>query len=506
MLGQALEALVAERQAVREVLPLPVTPGASERRNTEIVSLIRLHDDECSLAQHVLRQLQAVSGLADWQDWQEKAGSLRSAATAGLNDEQHQAVLTALTSPLSVLTGGPGCGKTHTLRTLVDILEGEGASIALAAPTGKAAKRLEDSTGHPAQTVHRLLHPPEGDSLFDHESPLTTADMVIVDEASMLDVQLAAKLFRAVRTGCHLLLVGDIDQLPSVGPGRVLRDLLAVAAVPRTRLVQVYRQLDGSSAIVDAAHCILAGRMPAPHPNVVRLDLVDNPATDARLLAEEVVDLVARRIPKALAINPHEVQVLCPGKRHPAGATDLNLRLQAELNPAHPDKPEHHAEGRIYRLGDRVLQTRNRPRRGLNGIFNGATGTITAVNRETSEVTVTFEPDNEAIDYPFLDVAEELLHNYAMTVHRSQGSEYPYVIIPMTCSQSLLLQRNLLYTAVTRAQRAVLIIGHRKAVERALGNTEVRWRRTALETRLSDPGAVPSPPRPRRADGQLAWD
>ncbi|RLU79311.1 hypothetical protein CTZ27_37360 [Streptomyces griseocarneus] len=314
------------------------------------------------------------------------------------------------------------------MRTLVAVAEEAGATVALAAPTGKAANRLEETTGHTAMTVHRLIRPPLDGTPSGDESLLAGADLVVVDEASMLDLQLAARLAAEIRTGCHLLLVGDTDQLPSVGPGRVLRDLLAVPDIPRTRLTQVFRQGNDSTAIVDNAHRILRGLPPQAAPGIFGCRPVETPES----IAEQVVELVATRIPQHFATTPESIQVLCPARRHAAGTLDLNARLQARLNPKAPERPECHHEGQVFRLGDRVLQIRNQPHRGTTGVFNGATGVITAVDTDDRQLAVTFN-DGEAVDYPFTDL-DELLHAYAITVHRSQGSEYPYVVIPMTTS------------------------------------------------------------------------
>ncbi len=238
VLRLALQALSGQGEMVIETLPLPVLDGTDAVEDREIAMLVHRHRDETQLALHVRRLLTCVGDLADFADWQAQLPTPASEEDSGLTDEQRQAVLAALISPLSVLTGGPGCGKTHTLRTLVDIASAAGAVVALAAPTGKAAKRLEETCGQAAMTVHRLIRPPGGDSLFDHASVLESADLVVVDEVSMLDLALVRRLFAAVRGGCHLLLVGDIDQLPSVGPGRVLRDLLDVQDIPRTRTHQ----------------------------------------------------------------------------------------------------------------------------------------------------------------------------------------------------------------------------------------------------------------------------
>ena len=480
VLRQALDTLQSQGEVVTETLPLPVLKGTDALVDTEIAMLPYRHRDETRLAFDVRRVLASTSALCDLAPWAERVAALTGWETAGLTDEQQQAILTALTRPLSVLTGGPGCGKTHTLRTLVDLADEVDAVVALAAPTGKAAKRLEEACGQAAMTVHRLIMPPDGDSLFDHASVLETADLVIIDEASMLDLALARKLFAALRDGCHLLLVGDTDQLPSVGPGRVLRDLLDVEDIPRTRLTKVFRQHDEGEAIVINAHRILAGQRPLEHPKV----FWNWPRPSAESTAERVVELVCELMPKRFGARPEDIQVLCPGKKKIAGMTDLNLRLQHRLNPPSDDKPQHHHDGAAFRLGDRVQQIRNNPHRGENGVFNGSSGTISAVDTEAHQLTVTFL-DGEMATYPFTDL-DELVHAYALTVHRSQGSEYPYVIVPMVSAAGpILLQRNLLYTAVTRARYGVMLIGEAKAVTDAIANNHTQHRNTALTHRIT---------------------
>ncbi|NUK37701.1 ATP-dependent RecD-like DNA helicase [Streptomyces lunaelactis] len=502
VLRHALEALRGQGEVTTETLPLPVLDGTGAVADTEIALLPRWYRDETQLAWHVRRLLGSASTLAELAPWAERLAALTTKETAGLTGEQHQAILTALTSPISVLTGGPGCGKTHTLHTLVEIADEADAVVALAAPTGKAAKRLEETCGQAAMTVHRLIRPPDGDSLFDHASVLETADLVVVDEASMLDLALARKLTTAVRDGCHLLLVGDIDQLPSVGPGRVLRDLLDVEDIPRTRLTRVFRQHDDSAAIVTNAHRILRGELPQDDPKA----FWNRPVPAAEDIAQKVVDLVCDLMPEHLGTKDGDIQVLCPGKKNIAGMTDLNLRLQDRLNREADDKPQHYHGGTAFRLGDRVQQIRNNPHRGDTGVFNGSSGTITAVDLEAHHLTVTFT-DGDIAAYPFTDL-DELVHAYALTVHRSQGSEYPYVIVPLISSAGMpLLQRNLLYTAVTRARKGVMLIGQTEAVERAVANNRTQRRNTALTHRIThaDQPAVP-PPRPQTPTGQLAWD
>ncbi|MGW9030835.1 SF1B family DNA helicase RecD2 [Streptomyces sp. NPDC055722] len=500
VLRHALQTLSGRGEVVIETLPLPVMDGTDAVADTEIALLARWHRDETQLAWHVRRLLRSSSALADLADWEQRLTALTTAETAGLTEEQYQAIHTALTRPLSVLTGGPGCGKTHTLRTLVEAADEAGAVVALAAPTGKAAKRLEETCGQAAMTVHRLIRPPDGDSLFDHAGVLETADLVVIDEASMLDLALARRLFAAVRDGCHLLLVGDIDQLPSVSPGRVLRDLLDVEDIPRTRLTKVFRQHDDSAAIVINAHRILHGEFPREDPKA----FWNRPVPTAEDIAQRVVNLVCERMPNHFSVRPEDVQVLCPGKKNIAGMTDLNLRLQERLNPPADDKPQHYHGGTAFRVGDRVQQIRNNPHRGETGIFNGSSGTVTAVDLESHQLTVAFL-DGEAATYPFTDL-DELVHAYALTVHRSQGSEYPYVIVPMVSAAGMmLLQRNLLYTAVTRARNGVMLIGQTEAVERAVANNRTQRRNTALTHRITHTeAAVPASPA-QMPSGQLAW-
>ncbi|WP_055557120.1 ATP-dependent RecD-like DNA helicase [Streptomyces sp. NBRC 110028] len=496
ILRQALDALRADGETVIEALPTPVLEDADVYHAVTAVSLTSMYRAETGLAEDILRLHHAPPTLADRADW---SSLLALTALTGLTEEQQKSVLTALTTPVSVLTGGPGCGKTHTLRTLVALTEQAGITIALAAPTGKAAKRMEEATGHPAMTVHRLIHlPPNPSDQPNAQTRLEAADLIVIDEASMLDIQLAARLTAAIRTGCHLLLVGDTDQLPSVGPGRVLRDLLAVPDIPRTQLTHIFRQDDGSAAIIDNAHRILRGLPPQPADRVFGCRPLENPET----IAEHVTELVATHIPHHFNTAPEDIQVLCPARRHATGTLALNARLQARLNPPAPDKPQHHHEGHIFRLGDRVLQIRNQPHRGTNGVFNGSTGTITAIDTDAHQLTVTLT-DGEPVPYLFTDL-DELLHAYALTVHRSQGSEYPYVIIPMTTSAGQLLQRNLLYTAVTRARQGVMLIGQPSAVHQALANTHTRRRFTALEHRIRHHTTATPRSRAIQTVGQLA--
>ena len=391
-----------------------------------------------------------------------------------LSDEQREAVQAAALSGCFVLTGGPGVGKTTTVRVLVRLLLGLGRSVALAAPTGKAAKRLGEVVGLEASTVHRLLG--AGPAGFRHGSrePLR-ADVVVVDEASMLDTQLGRATVAAIGPTSQLILVGDADQLPSVGPGQVLRDLLASEAVPAARLERVFRQA-ARSQIVTTAHRIRQGQVPelARAESLLRTsDCVFVPATPERL-AEVATEWAATRLPGALGCGPADVQTLAPLTRV---CQVLNSRLQSRLNPAHPDRAERPHGALPLRLGDRVIQTRNNY---TLEVFNGDTGSVVAI--EPASVRVDFG-DDRLVEYAAVDVID-LDHAYCLTVHRAQGSEWPAVVVLVSSSFGPMLSRNLLYTALTRARQAAVIIGDEAAIARAVAETRDRERRTGLATLL----------------------
>jgi len=396
-----------------------------------------------------------------------------------LSPEQEEAVRLALTQRVAVLTGGPGCGKSYSVRAIVALAHAKQAKVVLAAPTGRAAKRLEELAGLEAATLHRLLQlRPGGDAAFDRDRPLD-ADLVVVDEASMLDVLLANKLVKAVPPGAHLLVVGDVDQLPSVGAGEVLRDLLAAERLPRVRLTHVFRQAQ-QSGVVTNAHRINAGQHPVTHGLA---DFFLFPEDEPEQVADLVVDVVAHRLPRRFGLDPRrEVQVLCPMHRGPAGAGALNERLQAALTPAREGLAERRFGGRVYRVGDKVMQLRNNYDKGTAGVFNGSVGVVTALSLEDAELRVLLDEDEE-VGYGF-DELDELTHAYAVSIHRSQGSEYPCVVVPLVMGAWLMLQRNLLYTAVTRAKRIVVLVGSRRALARAVRTQGAGRRYTGLTERL----------------------
>ena len=454
------------------------------------VYLVPFHRAECSLAGGLLELLHArqdrLPGFAE-VDWDKALSWLHTRTGQQLAPEQQQAVQLALTGKVAVLTGGPGCGKSFTVRSVVELAAAKNATVVLVAPTGRAAKRLAELTGHPASTVHRLLElQPGGDPKYDRDRPLD-ADLVVIDEASMLDVILANKLIKAIAPGAHLLLVGDVDQLPSVGAGEVLRDLLAADTIPRVRLTQIFRQAQQSGIVVNA-HRINHGQPPqlTGFPDFYWFGC--EPAEDSGLNAGEetarlVVDLVARRIPAKFGLDPaRDIQVLTPMHRGPAGAGNLNTLLQDALTPARDGQPEKRYGGRVFRVGDKVTQLRNNYDKGKAGIFNGSLGIVTALSLEEQTVTVLTDED-ETVDYDFGEL-DELAHAYAVTIHRSQGSEYPAVVIPLTTSSWTMLQRNLLYTGVTRAKKLIILAGSRRALAQAVRTPGAGRRHTALTHRL----------------------
>ncbi|WP_229796345.1 SF1B family DNA helicase RecD2 [Saccharothrix coeruleofusca] len=467
---ECLAELVAEEGVVRELLP----------DGEPAIYLVPFHRAEISLANQ-LRSLLGTDAerMPAFQDvdWDRAFAWLG----AELADEQREAVRLALSRKVAVLTGGPGCGKSFTVRSIVRLALAKRAKVVLAAPTGRAAKRLTELTGHEARTVHRLLElRPGGDAAYDRDRPLD-ADLVVVDEASMLDLLLANKLVKAVAPGAHLLLVGDVDQLPSVGAGEVLRDVLAPGSpVPHVRLTRIFRQAQ-ESGVVTNAHRINSGDYP-----VVRglPDFFLFPVEEAEEAAALTVDVVAERIPRKFGLNPRrDVQVLTPMHRGPAGAGALNAVLQEALTPSTKDVPERRFGGRVFRVGDKVTQIRNNYDKGANGVFNGTLGVVTALDVVEQKLTVRTDED-EDVDYEFGEL-DELTHAYAMTIHRSQGSEYPCVVIPITTSAWMMLQRNLLYTAVTRAKKLVVLVGSRKAIGQAVRTVGAGRRHTALDHRLA---------------------
>jgi exodeoxyribonuclease V alpha subunit len=395
-----------------------------------------------------------------------------------LSQQQSAAIRTAVTNKVTILTGGPGTGKTTTLRALLDLLERRGFTTLLASPTGRAAKRLSETTGREAKTIHRLLEFKPGEGFWRNEENPLAADMVVIDEASMLDLSLANNLFKAIPHDCHVLFVGDVDQLPSVGAGDILRDLIASGVTAVVRLETIFRQASGS-LIIRNAHRINQGQMPETPQEAEDFFLFIKQEPDEA--AELLIDIVARRAPSKFGLDPlADIQVLAPMYNGHLGVTALNQALQARLNPP-GKKLERRLGGRVFRVGDKVMQTVNNYDK---NVYNGDIGLITAL--DTVQQTMTVSIDGAPVVYDFLET-DELIHAFAISVHKSQGAEYPCIVMPVATQHYLMLQRNLLYTAVTRARRLVILVGTRKALAIAIKNNQVAERYTALDYRLQRP-------------------
>ena len=392
-----------------------------------------------------------------------------------LAPEQREAVSKAICEKVLVVTGGPGTGKTTLVNAIIQILEKKGRRILLAAPTGRAAKRMSEATGRPARTVHRLLEfSPRGMSFQrNRENPLE-ADLVILDEASMVDTLLGYHLLKALPSTCQLVLVGDVDQLPSVGPGSVLGDLIRSGAVPVVRLSHIFRQAEQSLIVVNA-HRINRGQQPKVEGGA-GADFFFLPEEEPEAILATIKSLLRERLPRKYGLDPlRDIQVLTPMHRGLLGAGNLNLELQAVLNPSGPSLAR---GGRALRAGDKVMQVRNNY--DLD-VFNGDVGRIDHIDEEEQVVHVLF--DERRVGYSFNEL-DELVHAYACTVHKAQGSEYPAVVMPLHTQHYPLLQRNLLYTAVTRGRRLVVLVGSRRAMAIAVKNGRVGERHTGLADRL----------------------
>ena len=414
-----------------------------------------------------------------------------------LAEAQKDAVRAALTHGVMILTGGPGTGKTTTIRTMLRLLDLTGKTVVLAAPTGRAAKRMTEATGEEAKTIHRLLEASfseaDGRQVFEkNEDDPLDADVVIIDETSMVDCMLLLNLLRAIPPGARLILVGDEDQLPSVGPGNVLKDMIASGCLPVIRLTEIFRQAE-QSAIVRNAHRINQGQLPLYNEKDSDFFFVQRAYPED--VSRTVVDLVTRRLPAFTHRDPFwEIQVLSPMRKGILGIQSLNPALQAALNPPADNKPQRAFRGGVLRLGDKVMQIKNnydlsweiRDGRGLlqesgTGVFNGDQGVVTELRGEDS-VTVLFDGERR-VKYDATQL-EELELAYAITIHKSQGSEYPVIVIPVHSGPPMLLSRNLLYTGVTRAKELVALVGLPDTVKQMVENDREVRRYTGLARRL----------------------
>jgi exodeoxyribonuclease V alpha subunit len=404
--------------------------------------------------------------------WVEKRIGLTLAAS------QREAVARALAMKLLVITGGPGVGKTTILRAVLQILAAKKARLLLAAPTGRAAKRLGEATGLEAKTIHRLLEVDPGSGSFRRgDEHKLDCDLLVIDEASMIDVPLMHALVKAIPERAALLVVGDVDQLPSVGPGQVLADLIGSGTVPVVRLTEIFRQA-ASSRIITTAHRINRGEMPDLAPAAAESDFHFVAAEDPESAVARILDLVKSRIPRRFGLDPvRDIQVLCPMARGGVGARSLNIDLQAALNP--DGAPKITKFGWTFAPGDKVMQVENDYER---EVYNGDIGFIAGVDAETGEMTVRFDGREVAYGPGDLDA---LVPAYAATIHKAQGSEYPAVVIPLLTTHYAMLQRNLLYTGITRGKRLVVMVGSRKAVAIAVRNTSGRRRWSKLREWLA---------------------
>ena len=473
---KAAQRLGVSRMDVTEVLSQEVKRGrlhAVDEMGARLIYPTPLYQAEERTAQMLLtlqrdaeyiRVDDAKALVSEWED----ANGVHLAAA------QRDAVTASISDGILVLTGGPGTGKTTVIRSIIDILEAQGLEILLGAPTGRAAKRLAEATGKPAATIHRMLEAQGGEDGAmrfgrDAETRLE-ADVIIIDEVSMMDIVLMFHFLSAVLPGTHVILVGDVDQLPAVGPGSVLKDILRAGVIPSVRLTEIFRQ-DHAGTIVLNAHAINAGRVPTFSAE----DFSFLPSVSTEDAAAQIVRLTEQLLRERGADALMDIQVLSPMRREACGVDMLNGRLQAALNPPAPDK----AEIGWLRMGDKVMQTRNDY---TKGVFNGDIGTISWIDSE--RLVVRFAED---MDVPYTrEELSALTLAYAMSVHKSQGSEYAVVILPLVRAHHVMLRRNLLYTAVTRAKERVIIVGDRAALYTAVSNDRTRRRYTLLAERLAE--------------------
>ncbi len=466
VLETALSALITQRRVVID-----------EHVEDRAVYLTPLHVAEVNVARRLETLINSPRQLIQIDiemamQWVQRAIGIE------LADLQKEAIRKAVASKALVLTGGPGTGKTTLLNCIIRILEGKGQRILLASPTGRAARRLSEVTGREAKTIHRLLEysPNEGGFKRNEENPLE-ADLVIIDESSMVDILLMNHLLKAVSSTTTLMLVGDIDQLPSVGPGNMLKDVIASGRVETVRLTEVFRQAQESMIVVNA-HRVNRGEFPLVRtPEGKKADFYFVARDNPEKALEMVKELCARRLPRAFRLNPFDdIQVITPMHRGVVGVANLNAEMQMLLNPTGNEVSR---GGRYLRINDKVMQTTNNYEK---EVFNGDIGRVVEIKHEEQTLAVKYE--DRIVDYEWSDL-DELVLAYAISIHKSQGSEYPAVVVPILPQHYIMLQRNLLYTAITRAKKLVVLVGSSRAIAMAARNSRVQHRYTALAARLA---------------------
>ncbi len=487
--------LYVERKLVRRMLPDPAYTGMREDEQREIPFFYGAgyYHTELNVAAMLCALNQPMEELD--RRAEEKMRRVEDYSRIHLEEEQRKAMAEAVKNGLLIITGGPGTGKTTTINTIIRYFEAENLEILLAAPTGRAAKRMTEATGYEARTIHRMLElsgsPDQGGNraVFqrDADNPLE-ADVVIIDEMSMVDLYLMQALLKAILPGTRLILVGDVNQLPSVGPGNVLRDVIGSGVFPVVRLSRIFRQAAQSDIIVNA-HKINQGERVAL--NNKSRDFFFLERQDPTVVARVVLALVQEKLPRYVEAKPFDIQVLTPMRKGALGVEQLNIILQRYLNPQSPDKEEREHGNGLFREGDKVMQIRNnyqmewevRNRYGLAvdkglGIFNGDMGLIRQINTFAETMQVEFD-EGRLVTYDFKQL-DELELAYAITIHKSQGSEYPAVVIPLLGGPRMLMNRNLLYTAVTRARSCVTLVGSKEAFENMVGNESEQKRYSGL--------------------------
>jgi exodeoxyribonuclease V alpha subunit len=473
-IDQALRALQADRRVVIEP---QAGAGALEAAADDAVYLTTYHVCESTIA-HRLKALLEVPRALRRVDAAKALAWVQDHLKLQLSETQTQALTAALAHKVMVITGGPGTGKTTIVNAVLKIFERVSARVLLAAPTGRAAKRLYEATGREARTIHRLLeYSPRQGGFQRNEEAALECDLLVVDETSMVDTVLMHHLVKAMPLAAACILVGDVNQLPSVGPGNVLGDIIESGAVPVARLTEIFRQASRSRIVVNA-HRINQGQMPEAGPDS------ENDPQDFYFIEQEdpervlgtILELVRHRIPRRFGLDPvDEIQVMTPMHKGVVGASNLNRRLQEALNPGEGGV----ARGdRLFRVNDKVMQVRNNYDK---DVFNGDIGRIASLSNEERTLTVVI--DGREVEYDFGEL-DELVHAFAVSVHKAQGSEYPAVIFPVLTQHYIMLQRNLIYTALTRARKLAVIVGTRRALAIGIRNARTDQRYTRLAVRL----------------------